>query len=181
MDCFVNVKIDNTACTFRNLFAMGAVLCFMLLTAAYLLEFGLSLAPCPLCLLQRYLLWGMFVIFLFGTLIETYRRGRRLSHYLLTAIVLILSVLGAALAARQVWLQHLPSDQVPPCTAGFSRLLEFYPVLEVLKMTLAASGECAKETFTLLGLSLASWSLMGFVALSFYAIFIFTQIKKGRI
>jgi protein dithiol:quinone oxidoreductase len=162
--------------TYRNLMAFGAVACLLLLASAYLLEFALGLNPCPLCLLQRYVLWAMVLVFAIAAIHKP-----KLGKQLYCLILLLLGIIGILLAGRQIWIQSLPPDQVPSCVAGLKRLMEIYPLLDVLKMVIKGTSECTKDTFTLLGFSLAQWSFISFVGLTAFILGIFMQIKKGRI
>ena len=72
---------------------------------------------------------------------------------------------GAGLAARHVWLQSLPADQVPACGPGLSYMLEQFPLMRLLEKVLTGSGECAEAGWRFLGLTIAGWSLLWFVLL----------------
>ncbi|TMG82159.1 MAG: disulfide bond formation protein B [Betaproteobacteria bacterium] len=72
---------------------------------------------------------------------------------------------GAAIAARQVWLQSLPIDQVPACGMGLNYMLETLPFTDVLQKVLEGSGECAEKGWEFLHLSIAGWTLVFFVAM----------------
>lgn len=155
----------NFAFSFRQLFLMGALLCLCLLASAYLLEHWEALHPCRLCLLQRYTLWVLTILFLAGTIGSPGRRRR----LWLSSLLFIGSALGILLAGRQVWLQSLPPEQIPPCTAGFERLLAFHSLPETLKIILSSSGECGVVDYRIFGFSLAVWSLGVFILLIFYS------------
>jgi disulfide bond formation protein DsbB len=74
---------------------------------------------------------------------------------------------GAGVAARHVWLQHLPPDQVPACGPGLSYMVESLPsYLDVVRKVLQGSGECAKVDWTFLGFSMPEWTLLCFVLLA---------------
>ncbi len=163
--------------SFRQLFVFGALLCLCLLGAAYLLEYAKELHPCPLCLLQRYTLWILVLIFLSGA-IWPYKKKFRL---LLSILLFLFSVLGVLFAGRQVWLQSLPPDQIPPCTAGFERLLAFHSIPETLKIVISSSGECGVVDYRIFGFSLAVWSLAVFVLLILYmGILLFVEKKRRK-
>jgi disulfide bond formation protein DsbB len=83
--------------------------------------------------------------------------------------VFLLAAGGAAIASRQVWLQHLPADQVPACGPDLFFMLENFPLAQTLKRLVSGTGECAKVDWTFLGLSIAEWSLACFVVLGLYA------------
>src|SRR5690606_11897415 len=78
---------------------------------------------------------------------------------------------GAALAGRQVWLQHLPEDQVPACGPGLEYMLEAFPLSDVLLMMVRGTGDCAKVDWTFLGLSIAGWTLVWFLGFAVFALF----------
>jgi disulfide bond formation protein DsbB len=80
-----------------------------------------------------------------------------------------LSVLGAAIATRHVWLQNLPKDRVPECGPGLDYLLNRLPLAQVLEKVLQGSGECAEAGWRFLGLTIAGWSLAWFVLFAAYA------------
>ena len=80
-------------------------------------------------------------------------------YALLAAVAIGWSV---AVAARHVWLQHLPPDKVPSCGPGLNYLVDALPFNAVLKEVLSGSGECAVIDWTFLGQSLPFWSLIYF-------------------
>ena len=71
---------------------------------------------------------------------------------------------GFAVAARQVWLQHLPPDRVPQCGPDLYFMLENFPLSRTLKTLVSGTGECAVVDWTL-GFSIAEWSLGWFAVL----------------
>src|SRR6185295_6470276 len=79
---------------------------------------------------------------------------------------------GAGVAARQVWLQHLPADKVPQCGPDLYFMLENFPFSRTLKTLLSGTGECAAVDWTFLGLSIAEWSLACFAALLLYSLWL---------
>src|SRR3546814_13229203 len=88
--------------------------------------------------------------------------GRRLYGVL----ALVPALAGIAIAARRVWLAHLPADQVPACGPPLSFMMEVNPLTDVIRQVLTGSGECATVDWTLLGLSMPAWSLLRFVLLA---------------
>ena len=83
------------------------------------------------------------------------------------------------MAARQVWLQHLPANQVPACGPGLGYMLERFPLYETLKKVLAGSGECAEVGWKFLGLSIAGWSLLWFVLLGAFALIVAARAPRS--
>jgi disulfide bond formation protein DsbB len=76
---------------------------------------------------------------------------------------------GFGVAARQVWLQHLPKDQVPACGPDLFFMMENFPLGRMLEKLFTGSGQCAEVTWRFLGLSIAEWSLACFAGLALYA------------
>ncbi len=72
---------------------------------------------------------------------------------------------SVGVAARHVWLQHLPPDQVPSCGPGLDYLVDALPLKTVFQQVLTGSGECAMVDWTFLGQSLPFWSLVFFCIL----------------
>ena len=131
--------------------------CAALLGFGYYLQYGpRGLDPCPLCLVQRGFFYAVGGVFLLAAL---HGRGRALYG----SLAALFAAGGFAVAARQVWLQHLPPEQVPACGPGLDFMLEVFPFTETLKMVFTGSGECAEVDWTFLGLSIAEWSLAWFV------------------
>lgn len=142
----------------RLLFAATALACAGLLAYGYYLQYHDGLEPCPMCIFQRLCFMGVLVICTIGA-IHGPRGAGRLAYGGLTALV---ALLGGGIAARQVWLQHLPEDRVPACGPGLEYMLEMYPLADVIRKALRGSGDCALVDWTFLGLSIAEWSLACF-------------------
>jgi disulfide bond formation protein DsbB len=79
---------------------------------------------------------------------------------------------GAAVAGRQVWLQHLPPDKVPQCGPDLFFMLENFPLAQTLQKLFTGTGECAAVDWSFLGLSIAGWSLAWFAIFCVYAIWL---------
>lgn len=84
-------------------------------------------------------------------------------------------------AARHVWLQHLPADQVPSCGPGLDYWLDTLPMQQVLKEVFSGSGECASVDWRFLGLSIPEQSLIFFSALFLVHILILWRILRPTI
>ncbi len=142
-------------------YMLGFLVCVGLMGYALYLQYVLNLDPCPLCVLQRLCVIAMGLIFLVATFHNPGRAGA--SVYAL--LQLFVGGAGAALAARQVWLQSLPKDQVPSCGMSLNYMLETLPFTSVLNKVFEGSGECAEKSWEFLHLSIAGWTLVFFVAM----------------
>ena len=150
----------------RVAFFLGFLVCAALMAWAFWLQYGEGLEPCPLCMLQRVVVVTIGLIFLVGTFHEPGRVGA----WIYALLILVVAGIGAALAARQVWLQSLPKDQVPACGMGLSYMLDTMPFFDAIRRVLEGSGECAEKAWVFLGLSIAGWTLAFFVAIAFVGI-----------
>lgn len=119
-----------------------------------------------MCILQRIAFIALMGVFLVAAVHGPGRRGAAIYSGLAVAV----AAAGGSVAARQVWLQHLPKDRVPACGPGLEYLMRKFPLYDVLEKVLAGSGECAEVGWRFLGLSIAGWSLVWFVLLAGFAI-----------
>jgi disulfide bond formation protein DsbB len=152
----------------RLLYAAGAAICAVLLGTGYYLQYVHGQDPCPLCLVQRGFYYAVLVVLGVAALHEPGRRGT--IAYSIAAFVFAAG--GAGVAARQVWLQHLPPDQVPPCGPDLFFMIENLPLARTLEKLFAGSGQCAEVGWKFLGLSIAEWSLGWFALLALYALWL---------
>jgi len=118
----------------------------------------LGLEACPLCMTQRVfvVLWGL--IALAGAIHNPSGWGRRVY----AGLCGLAAGVGGAVAARHVWIQHLPADQVPACGPSLEYMLDNFPFSEALKLVLMGDGNCAETVWTFLGLSIPEQTLVVF-------------------
>ena len=161
--------------TARTGYIGGFLICAALLGFALYLQYVEHQEPCPLCILQRVAFIGMMVLFLAAALHGPLRRGA----IVYSTLLFIVAGIGAGIAGRQVWLQHLPADRVPACGPGLEYMLQSFPLMKALQKVFAGSGECAEAGWRFLGLTIAGWSLVWFVALGVLAIFIAVRARDG--
>jgi disulfide bond formation protein DsbB len=152
----------------RLLFAAPALACAGLLAFGYYLQYFDNQDPCPLCLVQRGFYYGVLVVSVVAALHSPARTGKL--FYCAAATLFALG--GFGVAARQVWLQHLPKDQVPACGPDLFFMMENFPISRTLQKLFLGSGQCAEVNWTFLGLSIAEWSLAWFAVLALYAVWL---------
>ena len=155
-------------------FGLGAVACALLLAYGFYLQYHDGQDPCPLCLVQRGFYFGLLFVFLAATA----HGPRKLGNVFYGALGLVLAIAGGAVAARQVWLQHLPPDQVPQCGPDLYYMLDHFPLGKVVTNLLRGSGQCAEVTWRFLGLSIAEWSLLWFAIFGLLAVW--AIVKRER-
>jgi len=129
---------------------------------ALYLQHGVGLEPCPLCVFQRVGLMGMGLFALIAAIHNPTQLWLRRVYAGLAGLSILWST---GVAARHVWLQHLPPEDVPACGPGLDYWLDVFPMKEVIQKVLHGSGECAVIDWTFLGLSLPTLSAAFFSVL----------------
>jgi len=152
----------------------GLLICGALFAFALYLQYYEYQNPCPLCILQRIAFIAMMVVFLAGAI----HGPRRTGAIIYSTLLVIIAAIGAGIATRHVWLQHLPKDQVPECGPGLEYMLNKFPLAQALEKVFRGSGECAEVGWTFLTLSIAEWSLAWFVLLGVLAVYIGAAARK---
>ncbi|MDP2695615.1 MAG: disulfide bond formation protein B, partial [Gallionella sp.] len=106
---------------------------------------------------------------------------KRIGERVYAALIALLSLSGAGVAARHIWIQNLPKDQIPACGPGLDYMLETMPMADVLKQLMHGSGECAAKGWTFLSLGIPEWSLLCYLALGAWAVLVATREKSDSI
>jgi disulfide bond formation protein DsbB len=145
----------------RRLNLLGVAVCLALLGYAWYAQAVLHLEPCPLCIFQRVGVAAAGLLFLLAALHSPRRWGAPVYGVLL--VLAALATMGVA--GRHLWIQHLPEGAVPACGATLSYMLEVFPLSDVIRKVLSGSGECARISWWLFGLSMPGWVLLAAAAL----------------
>lgn len=143
-------------------FGLTAITIVSMAFAMLYLEEQLGLAACPLCMTQRLFLVLMGTFALIAALHNPSGWGRRAYGVLCT----LAAVTGGAVAARHVWLQHLPADQVPACGPSLEYMLDTLPFSETLSIVMMGDGNCADTLWTFMGFSIPEQTLALFVVVT---------------
>jgi disulfide bond formation protein DsbB len=157
-------------------YALGFLACAGLIAFALYLQHYQNQDPCPLCILQRVVYIALMAVFLIAAL----HGPGRVGALIYGGLLLITAGIGAAIASRHVWLQHLPPDRVPECGPGLEFTLRKFPLYQALEKIFAGSGQCAEGGWTFLGLTIAGWSLVWFVVLGGFAVYLTVLAWKRR-
>jgi disulfide bond formation protein DsbB len=148
---------------FAGLFAASVVS----MAFAMYLQHILDLEPCPLCITQR---GFVILVGLFG-LIAALHNPKGWGRRVYALLCLLAAVGGAAVAARHVWLQHLPEELAPACGPSLEYMLETLPFSETFALVMMGDGNCAETVWTLLGFSIPEQTLALFVVLAGVGLF----------
>ena len=139
--------------TILFLVATGAI---GLLAYAYYIQHYQDMAPCPLCVIQRYAFCGIALFCLIGAFGNATRLGGGLA---------LLSALGGAgTAIRHLWVLAHPgmSCGIDPMETALNRIF----TAQILPQMFKADGFCSTPTPPILGLSIPTWALISFIVMA---------------
>lgn len=157
----------------RPLYLLGFLLCAMLLAVAYYMEYVMGLLPCPLCLVQRGVFALIGLLCLAAVLHNPQPKAgkqRSLGARLYACLLIVLAAAGGATASRQIWIQHQPAGQLPSCLPSLDYMIDVLPVTEMLTLLLSGTADCAKVTWSFLGLNIAEYTLLGFIGFALFGL-----------
>jgi disulfide bond formation protein DsbB len=132
------------------------------------LQYVLRLEPCPLCMIQRVIFIAIGVLFLIAAL----HNAKLIGSKVYSVLIVLTSLGGIGVAARHIWIQHLPKDQVPSCGPGLDYMLKNFPISEVWRELLHGSGDCAEKSWTFFTLGIPEWALVWYVLLGIFAVMV---------
>src|SRR2546422_11297311 len=98
---------------------IGFLVCAGMLAFGYYLQFVVGLEPCPLCIIQRILLFAVGVAFLVAAL---HHPAGRLGARLYGGGRPFIAAKGPPGARRPVWPEHPPPRKRPPCRPALASL-----------------------------------------------------------
>lgn len=152
----------------RLMFFLAFFGCSLMMLVALYLQHGLGQEPCPLCYVQRVEVMAFGATALLAFLHNPKAIGRRIY----AGLMLLTAAAGIATAGRQLWLQHLPKDQLPECLPPLDFMLEVFPLKEVIMKMLYGSSDCAERGWTLLGLNIAEMSMISFILMLLWSLWL---------
>ena len=137
-----------------------SVICVLMLAFGLYLQHVVGLEPCPMCIVQRYALVLVALFACAGALMRS-GPGQKVS----AALMVITSLGGAFVAARQTWLQWYPPETVS-CGRDLYGMIEAFPLQRAIPLIFKGSGDCSKVDWTFLGGSIANWSFVCFTLIA---------------
>jgi len=143
----------------RSLSLIGLTSCITLIATAFYMQYVMGLEPCPLCMMQRIVIYVLAAIFLVAALHNPAITGQRIYASLIT----LFGLAGAGFSSRQLWLQSLPPEEVPACGPSLEYMLDVLPWADVINAMMYGTGDCAKVAWTFLSLSIPGWTLIAFI------------------
>ena len=126
-----------------------------------------------MCIVQRYAL--VLVALVAGVTAFASRKGLLVTG---SSLMVLLSGLGAFVAARQSFLQWYPPQEAS-CGRDLYGMIETFPLKRAIPMIFKGGGDCSKVDWMFLGGSIANWSSVCFVTIALLGLLlVFRQLKK---
>jgi disulfide bond formation protein DsbB len=148
----------------RRICLFIVLVCVALLSFGMYLQHVVGLEPCPMCIVQRYVMVLIGLVALLGAGLSG-----RIASLTVGSVLVLLAGGGAYVAARQTWLQWYPPEVVS-CGRDFYGMIETFPLQRAIPMIFKGGGDCSKVDWTFLGGSIANWSFVAFVGLGLLAL-----------
>jgi disulfide bond formation protein DsbB len=140
-----------------------ALACFLMFGYALYAQYHDDLKPCPLCIFQRVAVIGLGLALLVAAALP---QRWHIPGNASAVLVAVVGLAGMTVSARHLYIQAQPPGTVPSCGASLDYMWEIFSVAEVLGKVLKGSGECGRVDWTLLGLSMPGWVLIGLLLLT---------------
>ena len=141
----------------RGVYALLLVLCALPLTAAHYLQSVLDLAPCPLCVAQRYGYWLMGIFALAGLLKGCLPRWA-------DVLAVLTGLFGAGIAVYHLWIIAHPASE---CVKDeVEQWMNALPTARWFPEWFSASGSCTAKLPLIFGLQIPMWSLIGLAGIA---------------
>ena len=153
--------------------ATGFILCVISLLTAYIyFDIIKELAACTLCVLDRFLILGITIIFAIS-----YLTKRRYFFKTLYSFNIILCIVGIISTIRHIWLQKFYDKDALDgfgCGGDFFYYISTLPILDAIMNIIDNPTPCNDVKWQLFGLSIPMYTFILFVIL----IIINTKIFK---
>lgn len=159
----------------RHLAAAVALASAIILSAAYISQYGFGLKPCILCLYQR-VPYALNIVLGFCAVLATYRYPR-LATLILYAIVLTF-LAGTAIAGFHVGVEQGWWKGLQACG---NTTLPKNATVEELRAFLHSQGivRCDKPAWTMFGISMAGYNVMVSLALTIGTLWLLRRKKNA--
>lgn len=144
---------------FRAAAAAAVAVSLLLVVSAVAVTHLLQLDPCSLCIFQRVLDLGLAVTLAAAAVAGVASLVSRIA----LPVALAIAIGGVAVTVHQSWLQYSPPTiSCGPATHGpIDKVVAWLG--ELLPSVFLATGVCESKELVIFGLSLANWSLLGYL------------------
>lgn len=138
------------------------LLCVLVLATAVYLQYKVGIIPCPLCIIQRFIITLLGLLFLMGSLFNFEAITRCFLH----TLTFLFAVAGAVIASRQLWLEHFPSDQLISCQAAIAQYSSSTYFHKMIELFFQGTSNCGSGTWRFLNVTIPGWTLIIFIVLA---------------
>lgn len=136
-----------------------------LLAAALFVQRAWSLAPCSLCVSQRYLLLFILLAALYAGRRAT---APRTAYYIARWGIAPLAAVGLVVAARNRWV--MDAKGVVCGRDALEAFLNSLPWVQTWPRMFEVTGMCSDRIPDVLGLAIPTWSMLGFLGIAIMAL-----------
>lgn len=159
--------------TYRRLQGLLLLVTLLVLGCAFYLQYMKGLLPCPLCVMQRLFAFLFAMVCIMGLCLSTPKRAR-----MITVLQMIFAAAGLFFAARQLWLQSLPINELPACLPGLDILMHYFPWQDVVHALFWGTSDCGEVNWQFLGLSMPAWAALYFLGMFLLSGLILLRLKQ---
>ena len=159
-----NVNVTRRFFSARCFYLALFFFCIFSLGAALYAQYVLMQAPCPLCILIRYIFCALIIFSVLGFFVKS-----KTSQAFVTLCVVLLGLGGMGLSGYLLWLKKYPLF-----TCGYDAVqafLEQVPLTHWLPSLFQVQGFCQAAYPPIFGLTIAAWSLLAFVLIVVLKVF----------
>lgn len=157
----------------KKLFILILILSSLSLAFAYYAELFQNQKPCPLCIIQRIIIFAITIIAFLSIFIRI-----KMVNYFNSLFMIALAIFGIKIALKHYYIMHLPPDkQIYSCGLPLKIMFQTLPFKEFLNNILNGDTECTTITWTILGYSPPIMLIIFYLILILILLFTFI-IKK---
>ncbi len=150
----------------RRMFMFIVLVCVLMMGYALFAQYVQDYQPCMLCMVQRVFVCAIGLVALIAAVHGAGPTGTRI-YGVLTALC---AAGGMYVAGRHIYLQQLPPEALDGCAPSFEYALSNYDALKFLQTIFIRDQDCGKIDWTFLGMSMPTWTLMGFTGMLLLAL-----------
>ncbi|MGK5027930.1 disulfide bond formation protein B [Janthinobacterium sp. RB2R34] len=152
----------------RTVLLLIAALCFVMLGVAMYLQHVMNMAPCPLCVIQRYLFIAIATGCLIGAASTTPKIG--------AGIGLLAALGGLGVAGKHLYVLAHPgySCGIDPVETALNKIF----TAQTMPFMFESYGACENAGEAFIGLSIPQWAFVWFAIFALGLLFILLRRKK---
>ena len=163
---------------FRALSSITVLVSILLLAAAYYFEYVVGLEPCPMCMMQRIV---VFVLGWIALVAAIHNPDKPFGRKVYASTAGLVSIAGIAIAIRHSWIQAFPPEDLPDCGAPLDYMLDILPFQETLTYMLTGSASCTDVSWHFIGLTMPNWMILVFIGYGIYSMLLVKAANQTNV